>query len=493
MSTPNLNLATPDQETPDIAINAEGTPRKPERIQPLDVLRAIALLGGLLVSIWIFGGLGNNRQLQILEHPNSDNYRLFSLVKLLIEGKMIALISLVFGAGVVLYLSRPNQQNKLSVPDLFIRRQMWLLGFGLLNALLFLWSGDILYHLAIVGILLFPFVRLSSKGLLIAAMITTVIFCGKNYWKYSDDKKAYNKYTAVIAFEKKLSRDSSARARAITAIKGDNKAIAQVKKDSLSKKQKADKQAWEGLLKNTKYDPKKDEGENKEMQTTSFADLWSHVLPATQNRESQWMFQTGVWEVASMMLFGMALLKFGFFENKLSRKQYLLIALAGFAVGILLGWFRLHYYSVSIADYTKYVVKNLFPYNILFPLEKLLMTVGYAALVMFLAVITRLSSFLKAVASVGRLALTNYLLQSIICSVFFTGYGMGYYGKLEQHELYFLAGEIWIVQIVFSIFWLQRFELGPAEWLWRCMTYGKWLPIRKNTSTNTEVIIPALT
>jgi uncharacterized protein len=81
------------------------------------------------------------------------------------------------------------------------------------------------------------------------------------------------------------------------------------------------------------------------------------------------------------------------------------------------------------------------------------------------------------------MALTIYLLQSILCVIFFTGFGMGYFGKLQQWQLYFFAAEVALVNIVFSVFWLRYFYHGPAEWLWRCLIYKKWLPNRINNST----------
>ena len=69
---------------------------------------------------------------------------------------------------------------------------------------------------------------------------------------------------------------------------------------------------------------------------------------------------------------------------------------------------------------------------------------------------------------------------------------MGYFGKLDHHQLYFIVVEIWIVQIVFSVYWLRHFREGPVEWLWRCLTYAKWLPLkrRKNSIENEPSLIP---
>jgi uncharacterized protein len=88
------------------------------------------------------------------------------------------------------------------------------------------------------------------------------------------------------------------------------------------------------------------------------------------------------------------------------------------------------------------------------------------------------------------MALTNYLLQSVICTLFFYGYGAGYYGRLQQYQLYVLVAEICIVQIVFSIFWMRYYTYGPAEWLWHCLVYKKWLPNRLFPRTSKEMITP---
>src|SRR5215204_663470 len=185
------------------------------RIQSLDVLRGIAVLFALFISIWFFGGFSQNMQNGLLLSSKGLNYRLFGTIDLLFDGKMRALIAIVFGAGMLLFLSKDNQKGELPTHDLFIRRQMWLGVFGIINGLLFFWTQDVLFHLGIMGILLFPFVRLSARGLLILATVFTLIYSGKNYWSYSDDKKTYSKYLTVTAVEKKIEKDSVDKAKAI--------------------------------------------------------------------------------------------------------------------------------------------------------------------------------------------------------------------------------------------------------------------------------------
>ena len=81
-------------------------------------------------------------------------------------------------------------------------------------------------------------------------------------------------------------------------------------------------------------------------------------------------------------------------------------------------------------------------------------------------------------AAVGQMALTNYLTQSIFQTLVFTGIGLGLFGRLERAELYYVVVAIWIVQLVWSPIWLRHFRFGPAEWLWRSLTYWKRQPMR---------------
>jgi uncharacterized membrane protein YeiB len=118
------------------------------RIFSVDVLRGIALLGILLISIWEFGGFSMNEQTGLRLAKKGFDYNLFASVTILFEGKMRALFSLVFGAGMMLFLTRPNQFSLANTHELYIRRQTWLMVFGVFNAFVLLWPGDILLRYA---------------------------------------------------------------------------------------------------------------------------------------------------------------------------------------------------------------------------------------------------------------------------------------------------------------------------------------------------------
>jgi uncharacterized protein len=156
----------------------------------------------------------------------------------------------------------------------------------------------------------------------------------------------------------------------------------------------------------------------------------------------------------------------------------------------LLAWFRNHYYDIKLADYAKYIDKNFIPFNQFFPVERLLLAIGYSSLVMVFLRMNFLNWLWKSLAASGRMAFTNYFLQTIICTIFFYGYGMGYFGRLSQAKLYFMVAEVSLVQVVFSVLWLRHFTMGPVEWLWRYLIYKKKLPFKRK-GTDTIIVQPA--
>jgi uncharacterized protein len=376
-------------------------------------------------------------------------------------------------------MQKPNQPGLPSTQELYIRRQMWLMAFGVVNAFVLLWPGDILFQYGVMGILLFPFFRMSKQGLLIAAMIVTLIYCGKMYWFYADDHKAYQKFKAIELIEQKNKKDSAAQHVKDSLSGMSKKDLAKSdslfkEKTKLNKIQEGDKARWEGLAKGLKYDTSKgpEKGEKAAM-WGKYKDVWQHLYQRAQGKEAAWLYRIGIWDIGSMMLLGMALFGFGFFSNRLSTGTYVLLALLGIISGAYLGWLRLDLQYSKHVDYIKYLSNKAISPMQFFPLERLLMALGYASLLMLLIRIKLLHWLWKALAATGRLALTNYLMQTILCTFFFYGYGFGYFGRLSQTQLYFFVAEIWIIQMVFSVFWLRYYQYGPVEWLWRCLVYRK--------------------
>lgn len=461
-----------------------------ERIFSLDVLRGLALFGLLGISIWDFGGFITNEQTFYRTGPHGGNYILLTVVSMLFEGKMGALFALVFGTGIILFVQKKTHPVIIATADGYIRSMLWLIIFGLFNALILLWPRDILYHYGVVGILLFGFSGVKSRGLFIAAMVCTLFYCGKQYWNYAEDKSDHKNYIAVTVLEKKIKQDSMVRAkkdsidstRDTTLLKEtllQNKLTDSLatKSDTLTKKQSAEKEKWEGIVKGIKYDSSKTKATNKAMRM-GYGKMWNQVMIKTQSNESSGLYKIGIWEIGSMMFLGMALMSIGFFSSRFSSSTYLMIALITLLTGFALAWFRIKFNDERLADYAVYIEKNAIPFDLFFPVEKMSLAIGYASLVLWLLRKNLLNWLWQAFAATGRMALTNYIVQTVICTFFFYGYGFGYFGRLKQWELYFVVVEIIMAQVVFSVLWLRYYNMGPLEWLWRCLTYRKWLTLK---------------
>ena len=428
-----------------------------ERNPTYEILLGVAVLGILLLNIKTFGLTAASLN-QLIVNPHGGNYWLLTITNALFGNKFLALLCMLFGASIVSFFAKTKAINGISVPDLFIRRQLWLLLIGIFTAIVMLWEFDILFHLGMIGVFLFPLQRLSVRNLLIGALLMGLIYSGKAYWSFSESKTKYEKFQQVTALEKKN------------------------KKVKLTDEQKDDKSAWEGMVKQSKYDKKADQKEIKAIRS-DYTDVWSHLLGQAQWKEAKWTYQTGLWDIASLMLLGMALFKLGFFSNALNTKEYAIMALGGLIIGQAIAWYSLSSYELKIVDLTKYVSGSIIPtYDFLLPFERAFTAIGLAGLVMLLYRSGTMAWLWKALGAVGRLALSNYLLQAIICTLVFYGYGMSFFGELTFYQLYFILIEIWIIQIVFSIVWLKFFQYGPAEWLWRSLVLWQRQPMQQSES-----------
>ncbi|GAB3934562.1 DUF418 domain-containing protein [Larkinella terrae] len=436
------------------------------RFSTLDILRGTALLGILLVNIQAFG-LTEPQIQHFIRGPHGGSYWLITLIQVLFGHSMQAAFTMAFGAGILLFLGKTKTANGMAAPELYIRRQMWLIAFGLINAIGFLWTYDLLFLYGIVGILLFPFRLMSMRTLLVSALAMGLIYSGKTYWNFTEQKEKYEKYQKVVALEKKQKQL-------------DKKTATKAKKAALNDEQKDDKSAWEGLVKSHQYDKKQDESTIKAMRS-DYSTVWSHLLPTIQATQAQYLYRLGLWDIASMILLGMALFRWGFYTDQLTTRQYTGLAAVGLLIGQALAWLSVFSNEWLLTDFTNYISTSWLPLHEVFrPFSQALSAVGWASLVMVLYRLNFAGWWWQAVGAVGQMGLTTYLTQSVACTLFFNGYGFGYFGQLRLSALYLIVAELWLLQIVFSVVWLRHFRLGPVEWLWKSLTTGQWQPLRRH-------------
>lgn len=174
------------------------------------------------------------------------------------------------------------------------------------------------------------------------------------------------------------------------------------------------------------------------------------------------------------MLIGMGLMKLGVFSGQRSRRFYLGMAILGYGIGVPLMIYDAslligHNFSV---DYAMHGGKFYNTYG------SLVVALGHVGLVMLIVQSGALGWLTHRLAAVGRMALSNYLTHSLVCTTLFYGYGFGLFGHINRTGLAAIVLAIWVFQLWISPIWLKHFRFGPAEWLWRSLTYWRLQPMR---------------
>jgi len=178
--------------------------------------------------------------------------------------------------------------------------------------------------------------------------------------------------------------------------------------------------------------------------------------------------------MSAMMLIGMALLKNGILKAAKSSRFYLVMGVIGYGVGLITNYLESDYIMTH-----EFSILSFYWTEITYDLGRVSTTLGHISLIMLFIKSGVLKFLQKALAAVGQMALTNYIMQTIICNTIFLGPGFGMYGKLQRYELYYIVFGIWVLQLIISPLWLSSFRFGPLEWVWRSLTYWEKQPFRK--------------
>ncbi len=423
-----------------------------DRIQTVDIVRGFALLGILLMNIPVFGIDGSVFNRVLTGSSSSTDYRTMTVIFSFFDGTMRGLFSMLFGAGMILFtLNKKEVPGGVSVAEYYYRRLLWLVAFGLFNAYVLLWEGDILFYYGLFGMLLYPFRNLKSSWLIGIGLCCISFGMFKNSLGYRDLRQTRATYLEAIAAEKS--------------------------KTKLTPEQEEAKSRWTNIMEQQKPDTAR-VTRNVETMRSGYGEIFTHFVPRNAGNET-WGTYHGIWDMISMMFVGMGLFTLGFFSNKLSTGTYALWLLVGYGLGIPLGYIFFTNSFVESIDFARYIDAYSMPHWLLYDLRRLLLCIGHASLLLLIYRSKVIPWLMKGLANVGQMAFTNYLMQSIICTLFFFGYGLGNYNKLSFHQLYYVVGAVWIFQLIFSAIWLRYFRFGPFEWLWRSLTYWKKQPMVK--------------
>lgn len=426
-----------------------------ERIVILDSLRGIAILGILLMNIPGFAlpepVYGDP---SVLNEWGTVNFKTWYFIEWFMEGSQRALFSMLFGAGIILFVTRQEKKvDGLWPADYFLRRQLWLMVFGLFNAFILLWFWDILFHYACLGMIMFTFRRLSPKALIIGAAISLLLMTARENLDAFRDRKMIAKGEVIAMMDTTVTK--------------------------LTEQQKADLGAMTEFKEKTSA-----EGKKKKMEKSlaavrgGYGGFYEYQSERSFRGEINYLYYGG-WDILVFMFLGMAFFKNGVLMGKASAKVYWGMFIIGLGLGLVLSYFRLKPLIDHQFNYFDYTKDTPFEF---YEISRTFRAIGIFGLIMLLYKSGWFKWLFTLMRPVGQMAFTNYLMQSLLVGLFFYGVGLGYFGKLERHEIYYVVGATWLLEIVWSHIWLRYFRFGPLEWAWRSLTYWKKQPMKKTNS-----------
>jgi uncharacterized protein len=396
-----------------------------ERIHALDALRGIALLGILMVNMASFKGLST---LELFPRAESlaqpIDQAAFLLIHALFTAKFYPIFAFLFGLGFALQMER-LQARGVSPTGIMLRRLLVLLAIGALHGL-FVWTGDVLLGYALCGMLLLLFARLSSRAVLYSALglwgaqALCCLSCGglTLWWAaVGDTEGAGGDFFAAY-------------------IEQGRQAYAQ-------------------------------------------PSYWV----AQQFRFVEWllMFLNAIFflpNVLVMFLLGLYFGKQGVFGQLAAHRGLMgVLGGVGIPVGVVLNALYAWGLLSALRNENELQSYGWLTLGIVFgPV----LAVGYIGAFGWLwSAAEGLQRALTPIAAAGRMALTNYLMQSVVCTLLFYGYGLGLHDKVGIAQGVLLTLLLWGVQVGYSTLWLARYQFGPMEWLWRSLTYGRRMPMRR--------------
>ncbi len=395
-----------------------------ERIVSLDVLRGFAILGILIINIQSFAMPGA-AYLNPMAYGDMTglNKWVWMGSHIFADSKFMTIFSILFGAGIVLMTSRAEQKTGRSA-GLHTKRNFWLLVIGLIHAHL-IWHGDILVPYAICAFIVYFFRKMSPRSLVILGVVVlsihTVLYLlvGMSIQTWPDESLA----SAMSSW----APDQSQLNAEIAAVTG------------------------------------------------TLSEQVSHNSETAVMMETLVFLFVFLWRASGLMLVGMAIYKW----NILSAGR----DLSFYRKGWIMGW------TIGIPVVTYGVLQNFnngwtIEYSMYFGSQfnywgSLLVSFGHICAVLYLVKKGSFKWLQLRLAAVGQMALTNYLMQSFICVFIFWGVGFSLFGTVERKWQFLIVVFVWIVQLLWSKPWLQRFRFGPFEWLWRSASYGSWQPMKR--------------
>jgi uncharacterized protein len=396
-----------------------------ERIASIDVVRGFALFGVLFVNgmSWFRTHPGRD-WLERERYPGLVDAIVTHAQKVFFDGKFITLFAFLFGVGMAIQADRAEARG--GRPRWFlVRRMLVLLAIGVAHVLL-LWMGDILHVYAVLGL---PFLLLLKRKprtiAIVAAVLLLLPFVG----------------SIIFSLVRLSAGEPPIRLRT-------DDRVLELHQQIETATRVYGSGTWMEIAR---------------LRVAEAVNLAVYMLPSIP-------------QMFVMFLLGLLAHRAGIFADPVAHRRTLRrVLLGGGAIGLAIEILRVLPPDPGEVSPSAYVRAALFG---LTALGQTALGLAYAAGLLLLLQRPRIRALLAPVGNVGRMALTNYLMQSLLCSLVFYSFGLGLYNRLRPSVAAPIFLAIYATQLVWSGPWLARFRYGPVEWLWRSLTYGKAQPMR---------------
>jgi uncharacterized protein len=425
-------------------MNHQVNPIAPgQRIELLDVLRGFAIFGILMVNMAWMNAPVAIAFTDFNLWDGISNRLAEAFIRFFFESKFFVLFSMLFGYGFWLFMHK-SQPEGISVLRIYRRRVFILLLFGITHVLL-LWPGDILVFYALFGFLLILFRKVKDRTLIRWAVVFLLIPAT---------------LMAIMAGMIALAGFDPEAAKAIEA--------------SFAERSQLMRELIEQTI--ATYS-------NGSFSEIFFIRLreYSILLPGI------FFFYPNV---MAMFLVGQYAARKGFIQNAGSYLPYFKKLLTwGLIIGIPANLF--YAYAMMSGSINEPGLMSVFAF-LAMGFGGPALTLVYVSAIVLLREKGLLKRFSAWMAPVGRMALTNYLMHSLIAALLFHSYGLGLYGKVNMWQGILLTIAVFSIQIPFSIYWLRKYRFGPLEWLWRSLTYRKFISMKKSNEFSDTVTVKPL-
>ena len=404
-----------------------------DRIVTLDIIRGVAVMGIFSVNVIAFAMIdGAYFNPGTYGGHSGADLALWATNMVVVDGKLRTLFSMLFGASMLLIVERAEAAGE-SGWSVHARRSLVLFLIGLAH-FYFLWWGDILHLYAAVGLIAFFFRGLSPRALLVWAVAFTII-----------DMLMFGGIVSQVYRQDLAAHAAGASPEAI--------------------------RQWNDIAVGF-YPTASYLAEDRAIYGGSFVTRLTEMLT---NRAGEPLNDISLLapETLSLMLLGMWGYKTGFLTGAWDDRSYGRIALIAIPAGAL-AFACIVIVDISSGFYLPTVFGAMTAASVPF---RPLMAFGYAALIILL---TRRGGWLaQRFAAVGRTAFTNYLGTSLIAAFVFYGWGLALYGQVSRAQAWLLVPLVWAIMLLWSKPWLERFQFGPLEWLWRSLARWQVQPMRR--------------